>query len=93
LAAKRLMLLGITANHPHLHFSQLYGMSDTISFNFAAAGFNVSKYLPYGPLDAVLPYLFRRAEENSSIAGQSGRELKLIEAELTRRRRARTPRA
>ena len=74
-------------NHHHLHFSQLFGMSDHITFNLGYHGFNAHKYLPYGPLEAVLPYLFRRAQENTSIAGQSGRELSLHEKELARRRR------
>ncbi len=73
-------------NHPHLHFSQLYGMSDHISFNLAKAGFSVSKYLPFGPLKEVIPYLMRRAQENSSVSGQTGRELSLIKKELKRRK-------
>jgi proline dehydrogenase len=72
-------------NHPHVHFSQLYGMSDQISYNLAGAGFNVSKYLPYGPIGEVLPYLIRRAEENTAIGGQVCRELALIRTELIRR--------
>lgn len=75
----------IDPQHPNLSFSQLFGMSDHITFNMAKHGFRVGKYLPYGPLDAVMPYLMRRAKENSSIAGQSSRELKLIETELHRR--------
>lgn len=67
-------------------FSQLYGMSDHISYNLAAHGYNVAKYVPYGPVEAVMPYLFRRAEENTSVAGQTSRELKLIRKELERRR-------
>ncbi len=66
-------------------FSQLYGMSDHISFNLAKLGYNVGKYLPYGPVREVIPYLVRRAEENTSIAGQMGRELNLLKQELTRR--------
>ncbi len=69
-----------------VEFSQLFGMSDHLTYNLADAGFNVSKYLPYGPLRKVLPYLTRRAEENSSIKGQAARELMLIETELRRRR-------
>ena len=65
-----------------IYFAQLFGMSDNISFNLANAGYNVVKYLPYGPVEAVIPYLFRRAEENTAIAGQSSRELKLIKKEL-----------
>jgi proline dehydrogenase len=73
-------------NHPHMYFSQLLGMSDNLSFNLSSAGFNVAKYVPYGNVKAVLPYLFRRAEENTAIAGQMGRELNLIRAELERRK-------
>ena len=72
-------------NHPHVHFSQLYGMSDNITFNLAKAGCSVSKYLPFGPIGDVVPYLMRRAEENSSVAGQTGKELALIRKELKRR--------
>ncbi len=68
-------------------FSQLYGMSDNISFNLADAGFNVAKYVPYGPVKHVLPYLTRRAEENTSVKGQTGRELSLIKKELKRRKK------
>ncbi len=71
---------------PEVYFSQLLGMSDNLSFNLADAGFNVAKYVPYGPVKEVLPYLFRRAEENTSIAGQTGRELSLIAAERKRRK-------
>jgi proline dehydrogenase len=77
---------GLPLNHPHLHFSQLYGMSDHISFNLAKAGCWVSKYLPFGPLKEVIPYLMRRAQENSSVSGQTGRELSLIRKELQRRK-------
>jgi proline dehydrogenase len=66
-------------------FAQLYGMSDNISLNLARAGYNVAKYVPYGPVKAVMPYLFRRAAENTSVAGQSSRELTLIRKELKRR--------
>lgn len=76
---------GLPHNHPHVHFSQLYGMSDNITFNLARAGCSVSKYLPFGPIKDVIPYLMRRAQENSSVAGQTGRELSLIKKELTRR--------
>ena len=72
----------------HVFFSQLLGMSDNLSFNLANAGFNVAKYVPYGPVKSVLPYLFRRADENTSIAGQMGRELGLIVKERTRRNSA-----
>ena len=70
----------------HVHFSQLYGMSDPITFNMALEGYNVSKYLPYGPIQDVIPYLMRRAEENSSVNGQTNRELLLIRKELARRK-------
>ncbi len=72
-------------NHPHVHFSQLYGMSDNITFNLAKSGCSVSKYLPFGPIKDVIPYLMRRAQENSSVAGQTGRELNLITKEINRR--------
>ena len=77
--------MGLPHNHPHVHFSQLYGMSDNITFNLAKSGFSVSKYLPFGPIKDVVPYLMRRAQENSSVSGQTGRELVLIKKELQRR--------
>ncbi|MEO5572335.1 MAG: proline dehydrogenase family protein [Bacteroidia bacterium] len=77
----------IPANDPNIYFSQLLGMSDHISYNLAAAGYNVAKYVPYGPVASVLPYLIRRAQENTSIAGQMGRELKLIVEERKRRKK------
>lgn len=70
---------------PHVVFSQLYGMSDNITFNLAKEGFNASKYLPFGPIKDVIPYLMRRAEENSSLGGQTARELNLIQKEIKRR--------
>jgi len=73
-------------NDKRIWFSQLYGMSDNISFNLASQGYNVAKDMPYGPVKHVLPYLLRRAEENTSVKGQSGRELKLITSELKRRK-------
>lgn len=76
---------GLPHNHPHVHFSQLYGMSDNITFNLAKSGCSVSKYLPFGPIKDVIPYLMRRAQENSSVSGQTGRELILIKKELQRR--------
>lgn len=79
---------GLSPSDKHIWFAQLYGMSDHITFNLASAGYNVVKYVPYGPVRAVMPYLFRRAEENTSVAGQSGRELTLIRKELRRRRQA-----
>ena len=78
--------LGISANDDRCWFSQLYGMSDNISFNIALKGFNVAKYVPYGPVKQVLPYLTRRAEENTSVKGQTGRELNLITTERKRRK-------
>jgi proline dehydrogenase len=75
----------IAHNHPHVYFSQLLGMSDNLSFNLADAGYNVAKYVPYGPVKSVLPYLFRRAQENTAIAGQMSRELGLILKEKKRR--------
>lgn len=77
---------GLARNDKRIWFAQLYGMSDHISFNLAKAGYNVAKYVPYGPVKSVMPYLFRRAEENTSIAGQTGRELSLIRKELSRRK-------
>ncbi len=73
-------------NDQRVWFAQLYGMSDNISYNLAHAGFNVAKYVPYGPIEAVIPYLIRRAEENTSISGQSSREFNLIRKELSRRK-------
>jgi proline dehydrogenase len=84
LMAKR----GIASNDKQVYFSQLYGMSDHISYNLAAKGFNVVKYLPYGPIEDVVPYLIRRAEENTSVAGQTSRELSLIQEELDRRKKS-----
>jgi proline dehydrogenase len=75
----------IDPKNPHIYFSQLLGMSDNLSFNLANAEYNVAKYVPYGPIKAVLPYLFRRAQENTAIAGQMGRELGLIVKEKKRR--------
>lgn len=85
LATRLLQEKNLPLNHPHIHFSQLYGMSDHITFNLAKAGCSVSKYLPFGPLKDVVPYLMRRAQENSSVAGQTSRELLLIRKEKTRR--------
>ena len=77
---------GIPNNHKQIHFAQLLGMSDNISYNLAHFGYNVAKYVPYGPIESVMPYLFRRAEENSSIAGQTSREFALIKKEVNRRK-------
>ena len=76
---------GIDKKNPHLNFCQLYGMSDNITFNLAAAGYNVAKYMVYGPVKEVLPYLVRRAKENSSVTGDMSRELALIVGEMKRR--------
>ena len=76
---------GIPRNHGHMMFCQLYGMGDNLTFNLAEAGYRVAKYLPYGPVREVVPYLVRRAEENASVLGESSRELAMIERELTRR--------
>ncbi|MDI1242605.1 MAG: proline dehydrogenase family protein, partial [bacterium] len=78
--------LRVVPDHHHVHFSQLYGMSDNLSYVLAKNGYNVSKYVPYGPVEDAIPYLVRRAAENTSVAGQVSRELDLITAELKRRR-------
>ena len=78
--------LGIPHDHPNIFYSQLYGMSDNLSYVLAKNNYNVSKYVPYGPVKDVLPYLVRRAEENSSAAGQISREMDLINRELKRRK-------
>lgn len=80
---------GLPSNDPRVYSSQLCGMSDHISFNMARAGYNVAKYIPYGPVKHVLPYLIRRAEENTAVAGQTGRELRLLSEERKRRKAAR----
>jgi proline dehydrogenase len=77
---------GLKRNDQRLWFGQLYGMSDHISFNLAREGFNAAKYLPFGPVKDVMPYLIRRAEENTSVAGQTTRELDLISKEKKRRK-------
>lgn len=76
----------LNKNDQRIYFSQLFGMSDHLSYNLADGGYNVAKYLPYGPVKSVLPYLFRRAQENTSVKGQAGRELALIEKEMARRK-------
>jgi proline dehydrogenase len=86
LAAKYMAEHNIPANHPHVYFSQLYGMSDNISFNLAHGNYHVAKYLPYGPVKDVIPYLLRRAQENTSVSGQTSRELSLIRKEIKRRK-------
>lgn len=79
---------GVAPDDTRIFFAQLLGMSDHISFNLAASNYQVAKYVPYGPVREVLPYLIRRAEENTSVAGQTSRELSLIMKEIQRRRQA-----
>jgi proline dehydrogenase len=86
LATQLMQQKGLPLENKHVHFSQLYGMSDNITFNLANANCSVSKYLPFGPIEDVVPYLMRRAQENSSVSGQTGRELGLIKKELARRK-------
>src|SRR5690554_118499 len=86
LAMKMMKEKGFAKNDPRIWFGQLYGMSDNISFNLAEHGYNTAKYLPFGPIEDVMPYLIRRAEENTSVAGQSSRELSLITKERKRRK-------
>ena len=76
----------IAHNDPRVWFGQLFGMSDHISYNLADKGYNVAKYLPFGPVRDVMPYLIRRAEENTSVAGQTTRELALLKKERKRRK-------
>ncbi|MFH4965351.1 proline dehydrogenase family protein [Gaetbulibacter sp. M235] len=86
-AAMNLMAkMGLKINDERVWFGQLYGMSDHISFNLASKGYNVAKYIPFGPVKDVMPYLIRRAEENTSVAGQTGRELALLTKEKQRRK-------
>lgn len=79
---------GLPRNQQGIYFSQLYGMSDHLTFNLAEMGYNVAKYVPYGEVKTMMPYLFRRAEENSSVKGQTSRELKMIRKEIRRRKQA-----
>lgn len=76
----------IAVNDSRIWFAQLYGMSDTMSFNLAANGYNIAKYLPFGPVKEVIPYLIRRAQENTAVAGQTSRELEMIIKERQRRK-------
>jgi proline dehydrogenase len=85
LAAEKMKKIGMNSDDSRVYFSQLFGMADHISYNMAAIGYNVAKYVPYGPVKDVLPYLFRRAEENSSVQGQAPLECKLLAEELKRR--------
>lgn len=81
-----MLAANLKVNYPNIYFSQLLGMSDNLSFNLAKAGYNVAKYVPYGPIKLVMPYLFRRAQENTAIAGQASRELQLYKTEWARRK-------
>jgi proline dehydrogenase len=85
LLAQKMNARGLAEDHPHIYFSQLYGMSDNLSYVLAKHGYNVSKYVPYGPVRDAIPYLVRRAEENSAVTGQMSRELELIKREMKRR--------
>ena len=85
LAIETMKKLNISNNDSRIWFGQLYGMSDHISYNLAKNGYNVAKYLPFGPVRDVMPYLIRRAEENTSVAGQTSRELNLLKTERNRR--------
>lgn len=85
LQAELIVEKGIERRHPHLNFCQLYGMSDNLTFNLAKAGFNVAKYVPYGQVREVVPYLIRRAQENSSVTGDMSREYELVLREMKRR--------
>ena len=84
--ANEMARLNLSNDFKKVHFSQLYGMGDHITFNMAVKGYNVSKYLPFGPICEVIPYLMRRAEENSSVNGQTNKELVMINTELARRK-------
>jgi len=86
LGVELLQQKSLPLNNSHVHFSQLYGMSDNITFNLAKAGCHVSKYLPFGPIGDVVHYLMRRAQENTSVGGQTSRELSLVEKEIKRRK-------
>ena len=77
--------MAIDKRHPHLNFCQLYGMSDNLTFNLASAGYNVAKYLPYGSVHDVIPYLIRRAKENTAVTQDVSRELKFVKKEMRRR--------
>ena len=88
LLAQMMHQRGLPHSHPHVFYSQLYGMSDNLSYVLAKNGYSVSKYVPYGPVADAVPYLIRRAQENTSVTGQVSRELELIDIELKRRRLA-----
>ena len=86
LVMDKMKAAGLQNDNPHVYFGQLYGMSDNNTFYLSDKGYNAAKYLPYGPVKDVVPYLTRRAQENTSVAGQTGRELGLIKKELERRK-------
>lgn len=86
LLANKMLEMGLSKNDPRIWFAQLLGMSDNISYTLAGLGYNIAKYVPYGPVFSVMPYLVRRAAENTSVAGQTSRELRLIKAERKRRK-------
>ena len=86
LAMQTMKDLKVFKNDNRVWFGQLFGMSDHISYNLAEEGYNVAKYVPFGPVKDVMPYLIRRAEENTSVAGQTSRELNLLKQEKRRRR-------
>lgn len=86
LLTKLMEAKGVQKENTYFYFAQLLGMSDNISYNLSKEGYNVAKYVPYGPVKEVMPYLIRRANENTSVAGQTGRELSLIQKELQRRK-------
>lgn len=85
LQAELIAQRSIPRDHPHLFFSQLYGMSDNLTFNLAKSGYNAAKYLPYGPVREVVPYLIRRAQENTTVTGDMSREYQLVHQEMRRR--------
>ena len=85
LQAKLIHEKGIDHNHHHINFCQLFGMSDNITYNLAKSGYNASKYVVYGPIKDVVPYLIRRTEENASVTGEMSRELGLVDQEMKRR--------
>ena len=88
LLAQLILDHNLDKKNPHLNFCQLYGMSDNITFNLAKNGFNAAKYLPYGPVGDAIPYLIRRARENTSVAGEMSREYGLLKREMKRRKLA-----